>query len=174
MNRKWQIYCRTQEGNSWSGVKRTFTLGGRLVSPEIQSGLLLLEILWNLLFPAASSAVDCDLEGTPQVLKKPTGRDSKDNRHVRHPFTGLLYYFELVPGTNTIFPKIYLPVGCGFLRFPKARTHLTVLRRKHCQDDLFISQAVEKFYAHSAVNVESPCTGRSGPGWVAQEISEAL
>lgn len=93
-----QIYFRIMNRMSLSTVKHTFTLGGRLSSPVLSSSLLRLEMLWHLLFRTV------DLS-TASLGPQPGGRP-----HPSHPNTGLLFYFELLPGSDTIFPKVYLPV----------------------------------------------------------------
>lgn len=101
-----QIYFRVMEGISFADVKRTFTLDGRNESPELSKALERLEVLWNLLFPTTSSSAQYDLEAS----NEPEDERNLDKDHAQHPVGGLLYYYELIPGKDTLFPKVYLPV----------------------------------------------------------------
>ena len=72
-----------------------------------------LETLWNLLFPFAHSRSNLDLD---EGLKlRQANRDDIDpRRSADHPTGGLLYYYSLVPGSEMILPKVYLPVSFVF------------------------------------------------------------
>ncbi|KAF8868917.1 hypothetical protein BD779DRAFT_1682885 [Infundibulicybe gibba] len=43
---------------------------------------------------------------------QPAEENDPARPHAQHPVGGLLYYYELIPGTSGVFPKIYLPVRC--------------------------------------------------------------
>ncbi|KAF8063595.1 tryptophan dimethylallyltransferase-domain-containing protein [Lyophyllum atratum] len=144
-----KLYCRPTEGSSWSDARCAFTLGGRLDSPKMERALGRLEVLWNLLFPFADSRSNRDLDFAFQLgqssshHKKDCHRGSSD-----HPTGGLLYYYSLVPGSDMVLPKVYLPVA------------------RYCPNDLVIAQALEEFHA-----IDGRGTGEQG--WVSQEVSAA-
>ncbi|KAK7445713.1 hypothetical protein VKT23_014708 [Stygiomarasmius scandens] len=96
-----KLYCRTMKGTSWDNAKSGFTLGGRLKGPEMDAALDVLQQLWDAMFPNAVKNHTQPLERSEDVVK------AEQNLH---PLGGLLYYYEFVPGQNTVFPKIYLPI----------------------------------------------------------------
>ncbi|KAH8798041.1 tryptophan dimethylallyltransferase-domain-containing protein [Flagelloscypha sp. PMI_526] len=151
-----KIYCRTMEGTSWKDAKRSFTLDGALSSPEMNKAVANLQVLWDHMFPNATSArsVDLDVASTVDDNHDQEKENDPDEVHAQHPVGGLLYYYELIAGKNTVFPKIYLPV------------------RHYCSNDLFVSDAVEKFYRD--VGVEGPVFGENSTGWVAREVAKAF
>ncbi|KAG5638126.1 hypothetical protein H0H81_001729 [Sphagnurus paluster] len=108
-----QLYCRPTRGSSWSDAQSAFTLGGRLAPSKMGPALARLEKLWNLLFPFANTASNRDLDDIvrpeEQILDD-CHRGTSD-----HPNGGLLYYYSLVPGTDMVLPKIYLPVAFSIL-----------------------------------------------------------
>ncbi|KAF5378117.1 hypothetical protein D9615_007549 [Tricholomella constricta] len=138
-----ELYCRPTRGNSWNDALRTFTLGGRLASPKMNYALSRLETLWNLLFPFAHSQSNRDLDGALLQNRRSCHRATAD-----HPTGGLLYYYSLVPGSDMVLPKIYLPVA------------------RYCSNDLVIAQALEKFHAMDG-------RGSGERGWVSREVSAA-
>lgn len=109
-----QMYGRPAEGSSWSDVWRGFTLNGKLETsfPEITTALSRLELLWNLLFPFARSHLNIDLDDMSRFTQSgESHRYSRSRRNPRHPSGGLLFYYSLVPGSQMVLPKIYLPVS---------------------------------------------------------------
>ncbi|KAG6833156.1 hypothetical protein H0H87_010543 [Tephrocybe sp. NHM501043] len=142
-----KMYCRPSRGTSWADARYSFTLGGRLDSPRMDRVLARLEILWNLLFPFAHSSNNHDLnEGLK--IRHADHEDTCNRRSADHPTGGLLYYYSLVPGSDMILPKIYLPVS------------------RYCANDLVIAEALEKFHAIDG-------RGLQDHGWVAREVSSA-
>lgn len=153
-----KLYCRPKVGTSWSDAKRSLTLGGRLNSPEMQVAISHMECLWNNLFPNSASSVDRDLD--IPCLDEAIIPDSEENgiklSRAQHPIGGLLYYYSLVAGKDTVFPKVYLPVNY------------------YCKNDLCITQAVERFYNQKNIGILGPRNGHSGLGWVSREVEEAF
>lgn len=100
------------EGTSWNDAKRSFTLGGALDSPDMNNALKNLETLWNHMFPNATSArgVELDVASTVDAHHDQAKENDPDEVAAQHPVGGLLYYYELIAGNDTVFPKIYLPV----------------------------------------------------------------
>ncbi|KAG6916845.1 hypothetical protein DXG01_005144 [Tephrocybe rancida] len=142
-----KLYCRPSSGNSWSDARCAFTLAGRLDSPKMDRALARLEILWNLLFPFAHSRSGRDLDEGLR-LRHADHEDVCNRRSADHPTGGLLFYYSLVPGSDMVLPKVYLPVS------------------RYCVNDLVIAEALEKFYAIDG-------RGRQDPGWVAREVASA-
>ncbi|KAF9039482.1 aromatic prenyltransferase [Hymenopellis radicata] len=144
-----KIYCHTMTGTSWADAKRSFTLGGALDGPNIDQAVQKLEILWNHMFPNATSAMNVGVVPT----LNPDRVQPKEDDQPRQPDGGLLFYYELIAGESTVYPKIYVPV------------------RTYCPNDLFVCNAIEKFY--NDVGVEGSEVGEHGQGWVAREIAKA-
>ncbi|KAG6889622.1 hypothetical protein C0992_004578 [Termitomyces sp. T32_za158] len=144
-----KMYSRPSRGTSWHDVQHAFTLAGRLNSPKMRRVLSRLEALWNLLFPFAHSRSNCDLdEGLRLHYAHRNDSDNSSRRSADHPTGGLLYYYSLVPGSEMILPKVYLPVS------------------RYCANDLAIAEALEKFHAIDM-------RGHHDRGWVAREVSAA-
>ncbi|KAK7057610.1 tryptophan dimethylallyltransferase-domain-containing protein [Favolaschia claudopus] len=143
-----KIYLHRHEGTAWSEARAGFTLNDALADrPNVAAGLEKLELLWNLLFPDATSKKNIDL---PEVAVPVSA--SGDDRPAQ-PSIGLLFYYELYSNDNIVYPKIYLPV------------------RTYCKSDLAICEAVEKFY--NEIGVEGPGGGEQGQGWVAREVAKS-
>ncbi|KAG5641112.1 hypothetical protein DXG03_005975 [Asterophora parasitica] len=138
-----KLYCRPTSGNSWRDARRAFTLGGRLASSKMNRALARLETLWNLLFPFTASDSNRDLDDALLQRSGSCHRGTAD-----HPTGGLLYYYSLVPGSDMVLPKIYLPVA------------------RYCSNDLFITQALEKFHAIDG-------RGSGERDWVSREVAAA-
>ncbi|GLB43012.1 putative tryptophan dimethylallyltransferase [Lyophyllum shimeji] len=138
-----KLYCRPTQGSSWSDARRAFTLGGRLTSAKMDRALARLEMLWNLLFPFADSRSSHDLDDSRTHRTRDCHRGTPD-----HPTGGLLYYYSLVPGSDIVLPKIYLPVA------------------RYCRNDLAIAEALEQFHAIDG-------RGTCEQGWVSREVSAA-
>ncbi|KAJ7153587.1 tryptophan dimethylallyltransferase-domain-containing protein [Mycena crocata] len=144
-----KIYLHRHEGTSWSEAKQGFTLNGALNSrPNVSEAVQKMELLWNHLFPKATSAMNVDI----QIASTPVPT-STDDRPIQ-PAIGLLFYYELYSGDSNIYPKIYLPV------------------RTYCENDLAICTAVENFY--NEIGVEGPEGGERGEGWVAREVAKSF
>ncbi|TFK33626.1 tryptophan dimethylallyltransferase-domain-containing protein [Crucibulum laeve] len=150
-----KIYCRPKTGNSWSDAKRSFTLGGRIEGPVVEHALGRLETLWNNLFPFANSSIDKDLDSMIDSTTYGEENGIKVTQN-QHPVGGLLYYYSLIAGNETVFPKIYLPV-----------TH-------YCASDLSITEAIERFYDDEEVKISGPDGGERGQGWVSREVAKAF
>jgi hypothetical protein len=100
-----QIYLHRHEGTSWAEARQGFTLNGALDSrPNVHEAVQKMELLWNYLFPNATSAMNVDV----QVVSTPDDK-TKDDRPAQ-PSVGLLFYYELYSGDSNVYPKIYLPV----------------------------------------------------------------
>ncbi|EIM81858.1 aromatic prenyltransferase [Stereum hirsutum FP-91666 SS1] len=112
-----KLYTRSLARTNFSAIKEDFTLGGRIHTPELEGALLVLEKLWNSVFPDFSSAIDKPLEVAD------TGED--DNGH---PQGGLPYHYEFAIGDAMLYPKVYIPV------------------RFYSTNDLETSRRIEKFY----------------------------
>jgi hypothetical protein len=80
-----------------------------------------MELLWNYLFPNATSAMNVDV----QVVSTPDDK-TKDDRPAQ-PSVGLLFYYELYSGDSNVYPKIYLPVrSVRLLRGVENLTHHSI------------------------------------------------
>jgi hypothetical protein len=74
--------------------------------------------LWDNIFPQAPSHVDCDLHLPAAALHSELGAtqggltdaNGIQLNEASHPVGGLLYYYSICAGRNSVFPKIYLPV----------------------------------------------------------------
>ena len=127
--------------------------------------LTCLETLWNLLFPFAHSQSNCDLEEGARLHHD--GRDDTcQYGSAEHPTGGLLYYYSLVPGSEMILPKVYLPVSFVINNDTSPEAITDSNHRRYCANDLAIAEALEKFYAIDG-------RGRHDHGWVAKEVSAA-
>jgi len=144
-----KIYLHRHEGTAWSEARAGFTLNGALEDrPNVSAGLVKMELLWNYLFPNATSTMNIDV---PEVAVPAAA--TGDDRPAQ-PSIGLLFYYELYSNDNIVYPKIYLPV------------------RTYCKNDLAICDAVEKFY--NDIGVEGPEGGEQGQGWVAREVAKSF
>ncbi|TFL07771.1 tryptophan dimethylallyltransferase-domain-containing protein [Pterulicium gracile] len=81
-----KIYFQTIIGLSFNDVKRNFTLGGRLDTPQMHESLELMEILWNELLPQTPSTMISWL-----------------------PINSFLWYYELSVNASNPAPKGYFP-----------------------------------------------------------------
>ncbi|KAJ7367639.1 tryptophan dimethylallyltransferase-domain-containing protein [Mycena albidolilacea] len=143
-----KIYFRGTERTSWPEARMGFTLNGALEnSPEVAEGQNKMELLWNYLFPNATSAIKIDVP----VVTVPAAA-SGDNRPVHS--LGLLFYYEFYANDHNVYPKIYLPV------------------QTYCKNDLAICHSVEKFY--NDIGVKGPECGERGEGWVAREVVKSF
>jgi len=132
-----------------------------------------MECLWNNLFPNSISSVDRDLD--IPCVDEAISPDSEENgiklSRAQHPIGGLLYYYSLVAGKDTVYPKVYLPVK--FVN-PSGCHSWLIYNSYYCKNDLLITQAVERFYNHKNIGILGPRNGDNGLGWVAREVEEAL
>ncbi|KAF8999437.1 aromatic prenyltransferase [Cyathus striatus] len=151
-----KIYCRPKKGTSWEDAKRAFTLGGSLSGPHVDSVVSKMEILWNNLFPASSSSSNKDLHIKNWDINPSADGNGIKLTTAQHPIGGLLYYYSLYAGSDSIFPKIYLPVA------------------HYCPNDAFITEAIEKFYSHESIRIDGPPQGSHGPGWVTREVANVF
>jgi hypothetical protein len=71
--------------------------------PEVAEGQNKMELLWNYLFPNATSAMKIDVP----VVTVPAAAPG-DNRPGYS--LGLLFYYEFYANDHNVYPKIYLPV----------------------------------------------------------------
>lgn len=144
-----KIYFQTRVGLSFNDVKRNFTLGGRLDTPQMHENLKLMEMLWNDLFPQSPSWSGKDV----------THRSKADNDHLQDheqlPVSCFVWYYEFSANAPSLTPKVYFPAG-----------HLVA-------NDMEVCKVVEKFYNHPAVNITGPPDGEHTAGWVAREIQHA-
>ena len=85
-----KIYVRSRQ-KSLESVKRIVTLGGTLVSPEMNKSLDELESFWNALFDSTYS-------------------DPVWTSYDNHRTGGILYNFEVRVGSPLPVPKVYIPV----------------------------------------------------------------
>ncbi|EAU82200.1 hypothetical protein CC1G_10602 [Coprinopsis cinerea okayama7 len=152
-----KIYCRPKEGSSWSDAVRSFTLGGRLKTPQMEETVKDMERLWNTLFPHANSSIDCDLRVADLLDDEVSGEASNGIRldKKQHPVGGLLYYYSLFAGKESVYPKLYLPV-----------TH-------YCPDDQFIARAIEEYYNNSKRR-SNATSGVGSEDWVAKEVANTF
>lgn len=83
-------------------MRRNFTLGGRLDTPDLQKNVARLEMLWNLIFPSTPSSSGLD----PKPL---TDHDvvqySQDS--VEHPVNFFIWYYEFAVNSPSLVPKVY-------------------------------------------------------------------
>ncbi|TFK26012.1 aromatic prenyltransferase [Coprinopsis marcescibilis] len=154
-----KVYCRPKTGSSWSDAVSSFTLGGRLQSPQVDETVRDMERLWNKLFPQASSSIDCDLHMVvPLENHNLSGVDSNNGIQVdkrQHPLGGLVYYYSLFAGKDakdSVYPKLYVPTSL------------------YCADDQAIARAVEEYYAEPKIGDMQ--TGRriEQEAWVSKEV----
>ena len=87
---RFKIYTRSRS-TSFDSVKLIMTLAGKIRTPEMSKGLDELRILWEFLFGLDRAS-------------------SEELPHTGHRTAGILYNFELRPGTALPVPKIYIPV----------------------------------------------------------------
>ena len=87
-----KFYVRNRS-TSWQSVQHMVTLGGANNGLYISKGLEELELLWMILF-----RLDDELPADEELAYKD------------HRTAGILYNFELRPGSSTIVPKVYIPV----------------------------------------------------------------
>ncbi|KAL1971183.1 hypothetical protein VTN77DRAFT_135 [Rasamsonia byssochlamydoides] len=92
-----KVYIRTQH-MALEKVKDVFTLGGRLNDRTTQTALRMLEELWRLVLNLPDNVRDSD-ELRP-----------RDGNSAGHRTSGLLFNFEMRPGTPLPEPKVYIPV----------------------------------------------------------------
>ncbi|KAJ7822491.1 tryptophan dimethylallyltransferase-domain-containing protein [Mycena olivaceomarginata] len=130
---------RHARGSLWNGALEN--------RPEVAEGQNKMELLWNYLFPNATSAMKIDVP----VVTVPAAA-SGDNRPVHS--LGLLFYYEFYANDHNVYPKIYLPV------------------QTYCKNDLAICDSVEKFY--NDIGVKGPECGERGEGWVAREVAKSF
>ncbi|KAH9918661.1 tryptophan dimethylallyltransferase-domain-containing protein [Fomitopsis serialis] len=107
-----KVYVRTSRA-SFSNLRHHMTLGGTQETRTTSSALKMASAFWKLLF---SNLPDGD---EPDVAQE----------RLRHPTSGLLFYFELRGDSTIPLPKVYIPV------------------RHLCPDDECIVRAVEMTYA---------------------------
>lgn len=86
-----KIYFRSRE-TSFSSVKRTMTMGDRLVTSDLVHGLQKLRLLWDALLEQRGRSDDEPLPG------------------IEHRTAGILYYVEFSLGRAVPKVKIYIPV----------------------------------------------------------------
>ena len=112
-----KIYARSRS-TSFESAKTILTLGGGLASPKLDQSLQQLEVLWRLLF------------GSGRTNSEPML--SRDHRTA-----GILYNFEIRPGSPLPVPKIYLPV------------------RHYSQSDSHILEGLGTYFQKAAKGLES-------------------
>ena len=87
-----KVYIRNRS-TSWNSVRHMVTLGGLIDNTSINKGLKDLYLLWTILY-------NLEDELPPD----------QDLAYKDHRTAGILYNFELRPGSSTIVPKVYIPV----------------------------------------------------------------
>lgn len=145
---RFKIYFQTRTGFSFDDVKRNFSLGGRLNTPEFKKNMDRLEMLWNLLFPSTPSNSHRDAETLTEIDK-----DHQD--HDEHPVSCFGWYYEFAVNSPSLVPKVYFPC------------------RHYCQDDAKVFQAMQDFYDHPTVDVHGPPDGEHGRDWVIKEAAKS-
>ncbi|TFL04481.1 tryptophan dimethylallyltransferase-domain-containing protein [Pterulicium gracile] len=143
-----KIYFQTRVGFSFNDVKRHFTLGGRLNTPEFQKNVDRFEMLWNLLFPSTPSDSGLDAE----VL---TNIDANHDHRDEHPVFCFGWYYEFAVDMPSLVPKVYFPA------------------RHYCLNDMKVFEAMQAFYDHPTVDVHGPPDGEHGEGWIIREAQKS-
>ncbi|KAL9047189.1 MAG: hypothetical protein Q9214_000174 [Letrouitia sp. 1 TL-2023] len=128
-----KIYMRSRSTN-FDSVRSIMTLNGLLENSENDRGLRELYCLWKLVFPQAQSASSA------------TNLREKDHRTA-----GILYYFDIKQGRNTLGVKVYIPVrhyGKNDLSVAEG----LAMYLKSCDKDAFVEKYLESLRAVSLPN----------------------
>lgn len=87
-----KIYIRNRS-TSWDSVRYMVTFGGLVDNVNIRKSLEELDLLWTILF-----RLEDELPPNQELT------------HNDHRTAGILYNYELRPGSSTLIPKVYIPV----------------------------------------------------------------
>jgi tryptophan 7-dimethylallyltransferase len=105
-----KVYVRTAD-RTFKTIEQHITLGGILSDDESVRGTVnMLRTLWGFFFPGIG-------EDEPLPIQHPKMGE----------WPGFLLYYEMTPGSDMPFPKVYIPV------------------RQYCPSDAFIAEAVSRY-----------------------------
>lgn len=125
---RFKIYFRVRD-SSFTSIRRTITMGNRLINPEIESGLRCLRQLYH------------DLQSTDTKLVT----DDTNVLDNNHRTGGILYNAEFKYGCSVPKVKIYLPVR----HFAKSEVSVISALEKHFQRTQGLAMAKFLRYKHA-------------------------
>lgn len=115
-----KVYVRTKS-TKFSDLEGLMTLGGAVNGRVASEAMSALKDLWETVM-----GVETTTPGWKNRRLTPRVSEDANDKHITG---GLLLYYELKPGHDLPFPKVYLPV------------------RHYCQDDLQIATGMQTYHA---------------------------